>query len=42
MTKGRGLQRGLHRAPAERGNPRLSFLHAVAKAVGLRLTVEPV
>ena len=32
----------LHRALAERGNPRLSTLHAVAKAVGLRLTVEPV
>lgn len=38
-----GVKReSLHRALAERGNPRLSTLHAVAKAVGLRLTVEPV
>jgi len=32
----------LHRAPAERGNARISTLHAVNNAVGLRLTIEPV
>ena len=31
---------GLYRALSERGNPRLSTLVAVTKAVGLRLTVE--
>jgi DNA-binding phage protein len=31
----------LHRAPAERGNARLSTLHAVNNAVGLRLRIEP-
>jgi probable addiction module antidote protein len=31
----------LHRALSARGNPRFSTLSAVAKAVGLRLTVEP-
>lgn len=37
-----GIEReSLHRALSETGNPRLSTLHAVAKAVGLRLTVEP-
>jgi probable addiction module antidote protein len=38
-----GVEReSLHRALSERGNPRFSTLAAVAKAVGLRLTVEPV
>ena len=38
-----GVEReSLHRALSSRGNPRLSTLSAVAKAVGLRLTVEPV
>jgi probable addiction module antidote protein len=36
-----GIEReSLHRALSARGNPRLSTLTAVAKAVGLRLTVE--
>lgn len=38
-----GVKReNLHRALSGCGNPRFSTLHAVAKAVGLRLTVEPV
>jgi probable addiction module antidote protein len=38
-----GVEReSLHRALSARGNPRFSTLSAVAKAVGLRLTVEPV
>jgi len=38
-----GIEReSLHRALSGRGNPRFSTLSAVAKAVGLRLTVEPV
>jgi probable addiction module antidote protein len=38
-----GIEReSLHRALSGRGNPRFSTLAAVAKAVGLRLTVEPV
>jgi probable addiction module antidote protein len=37
-----GVEReSLHRALSERGNPRFSTLSAIAKAVGLRLTVEP-
>jgi probable addiction module antidote protein len=37
-----GVEReSLHRALSGRGNPRYSTLVAVAKAVGLRLTVEP-
>ena len=37
-----GVEReSLHRALSGRGNPRFSTLSAVAKAVGLRLTVEP-
>ena len=37
-----GIEReSLHRALSKSGNPRLSTLRAVAKAVGLRLTVEP-
>jgi len=38
-----GVKReSLHRALSESGNPRFSTLSAIAKAVGLRLTVEPV
>jgi probable addiction module antidote protein len=38
-----GVEReSLHRALSGRGNPRFSTLSAVAKAVGLRLTAEPV
>lgn len=38
-----GVEReSLHRALSRRGNPRFSTLSAVARAVGLRLTVEPV
>jgi probable addiction module antidote protein len=37
-----GVEReSLHRALSGRGNPRFSTLSAVARAVGLRLTVEP-
>jgi probable addiction module antidote protein len=37
-----GIEReSLHRALSGRGNPRFSTLAAIAKAVGLRLTVEP-
>ena len=36
-----GIQReSLHRALSRRGNPRLSTLVAVTKAIGLKLTVE--
>jgi probable addiction module antidote protein len=36
-----GIEReSLHRALSARGNPRFSTLAAVAKALGLRLTVE--
>jgi len=41
IAKAAGIQReSLYRALSPRGNPRLSTLYAVAKAVGLRLTVE--
>jgi probable addiction module antidote protein len=41
VAKAAGVQReALYRALSERGNPRLSTLVAVAKAVGLKLTVE--
>ena len=41
IAKLAGIQReSLYRALSARGNPRLSTLRAVAKAVGLRLTVE--
>ncbi len=41
VAKAAGIQReALYRALSERGNPRLSTLVAVAKAVGLKLTVE--
>ena len=41
VAKAAGVEReSLYRALSEHGNPRLSTLFAVAKAVGLRLTVE--
>jgi probable addiction module antidote protein len=41
VAKAAGNQReSLYRALSARGNPRLSTLLAVAKAVGLKLTVE--
>ena len=41
VAKAAGIEReSLYRALSVRGNPRLSTLVAVTKAVGLRLTVE--
>jgi probable addiction module antidote protein len=41
VAKAAGIEReSLYRALSNRGNPRLSTLVAVAKAIGLRLTVE--
>jgi probable addiction module antidote protein len=41
IAKTAGIEReSLYRALSQRGNPRLSTLAAVTKAVGLRLTVE--
>ena len=41
VAQAAGIQReSLYRALSERGNPRLSTLSAVLKAVGLKLTVE--
>jgi len=41
VAKAGGVEReSLYRALSARGNPRLSTLVAVAKAVGLKLTVE--
>ena len=41
IAKAAGVQReSLYRALSTNGNPRLSTLFAVAKAVGLKLTVE--
>jgi probable addiction module antidote protein len=44
VAKAAGIEReslyGLYRALSERGNPRLSTLVAVTKAIGLRITVE--
>jgi probable addiction module antidote protein len=41
VAKAAGIEReSLYRALSVRGNPRLSTLVAVAKAVGLRLTIE--
>ncbi len=41
IARAAGIEReSLHRALSVRGNPRLSTLVAVTKAVGLRLTVE--
>jgi probable addiction module antidote protein len=42
IAKAAGVQReSLYRALSANGNPRLSTLVAVTKAIGLRLTVEP-
>ncbi len=42
VAKAAGIEReSLYRALSIRGNPRLSTLVAVTKAIGLRLTVEP-
>lgn len=41
VAKAAGIQReSLYRALSARGNPRLSTLVAVTKAIGLKLTVE--
>jgi len=41
VAKAAGVQReSLYRALSKRGNPRLSTLVAVTRAIGLRLTVE--
>ena len=41
VAKAAGIERAsLYRALSARGNPRLSTLVAVTKAIGLRLTVE--
>lgn len=41
VAKAAGIQReSLYRALSPRGNPRLSTLVAVTRAIGLRLTVE--
>jgi probable addiction module antidote protein len=43
VAKAAGVEReSLYRALSVRGNPRLSTLVAVTKAIGLRLTVEAV
>src|SRR5262245_51466495 len=42
VAEAAGIEReSLYRALSERGNPRLSTLVAVARSLGLRLTVEP-
>src|ERR1700683_3107172 len=41
IARAAGIEReSLHRALSARGNPRLSTLVAVVKAIGLKLTVE--
>ena len=41
VAKAAGIEReSLHRALSARGNPRLSTLVAVTRAIGLKLTVE--
>jgi probable addiction module antidote protein len=41
VAKAAGIEReSLYRALSQRGNPRLSTLVAVAKAMGLKITVE--
>jgi probable addiction module antidote protein len=41
IAKAAGIEReSLYRALSARGNPRLSTLYAVAKAIGVRLTIE--
>ena len=43
VAKAAGVEReSLYRALSQQGNPRLSTLFAVTKAIGLRLTVEAV
>jgi probable addiction module antidote protein len=43
VAKAAGIEReSLYRALSAKGNPRLSTLRAVTRAVGLRLTVESV
>ena len=43
VAKAAGIEReSLYRALSTRGNPRLSTLFAVTRAIGLRLTVESV
>jgi probable addiction module antidote protein len=43
IAKAAGIEReSLYRALSKRGNPRLSTLTAVTKALGLKLTVEAV
>jgi len=43
VAKAAGIEReSLYRALSARGNPRLSTLVAVTRAIGLKLTVEPV
>ncbi len=43
VAKAAGIEReSLYRALSEKGNPRLSTLAAVTKAIGLRITVEAV
>jgi probable addiction module antidote protein len=43
VAKAAGIEReSLYRALSPRGNPRFSTLAAVTRAVGLKLTVEPV
>jgi probable addiction module antidote protein len=43
VAKAAGIEReSLYRALSKRGNPRLSTLVAVPKAIGLKLTVEAV
>jgi len=42
VAKAAGIEReSLYRALSARGNPRLSTLIAVTRAIGLKLTVEP-
>jgi probable addiction module antidote protein len=41
VARAAGVEReSLYRALSKNGNPRLSTLHAVAKAIGLKLTLE--
>ena len=41
VARAAGVEReSLYRALSGKGNPRLSTLHAVAKAIGLKLTLE--
>ena len=41
VARAAGVEReSLYRALSKNGNPRLSTLHAVAKAIGLNLTLE--